>query len=193
MNGGLSSTRRLPRALMIAALAAMTLLLMMNLGGCGKKQQEAEIKTAPEQPAMEEPVKVTPPEEIPVKQEETTPTEMAQPAVDLKPVFFDFDKYELRPTAREALNANGRMMKDNPNLRIIIEGHCDERGTVQYNLALGEKRAQAAKSYLVDLGVAPSRMDVVSYGKERPFAMGHDEAAWAQNRRAQFVPRPSSK
>ena len=177
-------TGRLSRAMTIAAMAAMTLLLMMNLGGCGKKQQEAEIKTAPEQPVMEEPVKVTPPAEIPVKQEEAIPTDMTQIGAELKAVYFDFDKYELKPTAREALNANGRLMKDHPDLRIIIEGHCDERGTVQYNLALGEKRAQAAKSYLVDLGVAASRMEVVSYGKERPQEIGSDEKSWALNRRA---------
>jgi peptidoglycan-associated lipoprotein len=192
MNGRISRERRLPRALTIAALAALTLLMMLNLGACGKKQQEAEIKTAPEQPAMETPVEV-PTQTIPVAEPEPEPKEMKTPALELKPAFFDFDKSDLTPAAREVLNANGRMLKDHPDVRIIIEGHCDERGTVQYNLALGEKRAQAARDYLKDLGIASARMEVVSYGKERPFAMGHNEAAWAQNRRAQFVPRPAAK
>jgi len=119
--------------------------------------------------------------------EDVEESSMAQPAVVLQDVFFDFDKYDLSAEARDKLAANSRMLRDNPNARILIEGHCDERGTVQYNLALGEKRANEARSYLTSLGISPTRIEVVSYGKERPFAMGHTEAAWSQNRRAHFV------
>jgi peptidoglycan-associated lipoprotein len=117
------------------------------------------------------------------------PSEETAPAIVLEDVFFDFDKYELSDEARATLNQDGRLLREKKDVRILIEGHCDERGTVQYNLALGEKRAKEAKAYLVDLGIAPTRIDIVSYGKERPFAMGHDEAAWKQNRRAHLVVR----
>ena len=82
------------------------------------------------------------------------------------------------------------MLRDHPNVNVTIEGHCDERGTVEYNQALGEKRALAARDYLVAAGIAAARLDVISYGKERPFATGHDESSWQQNRRANFAVRP---
>lgn len=115
--------------------------------------------------------------------------EEAQPAILLQDVFFDYDKFDLSDAAREAINQNGRLLREHASVRILIEGHCDERGTVQYNLALGEKRAKEVKGYLVDLGIAASRIDVVSYGKEKPFVLGHDEESWSQNRRAHLVVR----
>ncbi len=115
--------------------------------------------------------------------------EAAQPAILLQDVFFEYDKFDLSDNARDAINQNGRLLREHSSVRILIEGHCDERGTVQYNLALGEKRAREVKGYLVDLGIAASRIDVVSYGKEKPFVLGHDEASWSQNRRAHFVVR----
>jgi peptidoglycan-associated lipoprotein len=105
----------------------------------------------------------------------------------LKDVFFDFDKDDIRPDQRDALSADADWLKKNPNVKITIEGHCDERGTRQYNMALGERRAHSAKEYLVSLGVDAGRMQTISYGKDRPFDSGHDEAAWAKNRRAHFV------
>ncbi len=99
-------------------------------------------------------------------------------------VFFDFDKYDLKPRAREVLERQATWLKRFPDVRIIVEGHCDERGTREYNLALGERRANAAKDYLVSLGVDPSRVRTISYGKERPVATGSNEASWRQNRRA---------
>lgn len=101
-------------------------------------------------------------------------------------VFFDFDKYNLRDDSRSALQANARLLKENSNYKLVLEGHCDERGTVEYNLALGQRRADAVLDYLVDLGVPPSQLSTISYGKERPFDKGHNEAAWAKNRRAHF-------
>jgi peptidoglycan-associated lipoprotein len=103
---------------------------------------------------------------------------------DFRPAFFDFDSYALREDARATLDANARLLRENAAIQITIEGHCDERGTVEYNLALGERRADAARDYLVAAGIDPGRIQTVSYGKERPFATGHDEASWQQNRRA---------
>ncbi len=105
----------------------------------------------------------------------------------LKPAFFDYDKADLRADARDVLAANATWLKAHPSVVFTIEGHCDERGTAQYNLALGDRRANAAKEYLVSLGIDAGRAKTVSYGKERPFATGHDEESWAKNRRAHFV------
>jgi peptidoglycan-associated lipoprotein len=104
------------------------------------------------------------------------------------PIYFDFDRSELKPEAREVLNQKAEAMRQYPDIRIRIEGHCDERGTVEYNLALGERRAEAARAYLIDLGIDPDRMTTVSYGEERPAVPESNEAAWAQNRRDEFVP-----
>jgi len=105
----------------------------------------------------------------------------------LKPAFFDYDKADIRSDARDVLAANATWLKKYPSVQFTIEGHTDERGTAQYNLALGDRRANAAKDYLVSLGVDASRVKTVSYGKERPFATGHDEDSWQKNRRAHFV------
>ena len=105
----------------------------------------------------------------------------------LKPVFFDYDSAELSPAAKSALDENAGVLKKYGAWVLTIEGHCDERGTPEYNLALGERRAVAARTYLVALGVAADRLRTVSYGKEFPFDAGHDEGAWAKNRRAHFV------
>ena len=104
----------------------------------------------------------------------------------LKNIYFDFDKFDLTGEAIAQLDQNGKWLKQHPSVKVIIEGHCDERGTEEYNLALGERRANAAKSYLVRLGIAASRMMVVSYGESRPLDPRSGEAAWARNRRAHF-------
>jgi len=103
-------------------------------------------------------------------------------------IFFDFDRSELKDDARATLQRKADVMRDNPDVTLRIEGHCDERGTVEYNLALGERRAEAAKQYLVDLGIDPDRLTTISYGEERPLEEGHNEAAWSRNRRDEFVP-----
>ena len=105
----------------------------------------------------------------------------------LKPAFFDYDKSDIRADARDVLAANATWLKKYPSVQFTIEGHCDERGTSQYNLALGDRRANAAKDYLASLGVDAGRIKTVSYGKERPFSTGHDEDSWQKNRRAHFV------
>ncbi len=109
---------------------------------------------------------------------------------DLRDIHFDFDKYAVRPADGKILDANATWLKAHPNILLLIEGHCDERGTNEYNLALGERRARAAMNYLVGQGVAASRIGIVSYGEERPLCAEHNETCWAQNRRAHFLVKP---
>ncbi len=105
----------------------------------------------------------------------------------LKDIHFDFDKYDIHPGDTEILKENGTLLKKYSNVKIQIEGHCDERGTVEYNLALGERRANSTKKYLTSLGISPDRISTISYGKERPADPGHNEEAWAKNRRAHTI------
>jgi peptidoglycan-associated lipoprotein len=125
------------------------------------------------------------------------PTTTARPAVqdfasvaDLTDVFFDFDKYDIRPNDAKTLDANASWLKSNPNHLVLIEGHCDERGTNEYNLALGERRAKSTMNYLVSQGVQANRITIISYGEERPQCTEHTESCWAKNRRAHFLVKP---
>jgi len=102
-------------------------------------------------------------------------------------IYFDFDKYDIRADARPVLDEIASWMNRNTGANIVIEGHCDERGTNEYNLALGEKRAKATRDYLISLGVSPSRITIVTYGEERPQCTEHNEACWQLNRRAHFL------
>ncbi len=106
---------------------------------------------------------------------------------------FDFDKYNLKPEAQEILKKGAPAYLKYRDYKLVVEGHCDERGTAEYNLALGEKRASEAAKYLADLGIDKTRIKTISYGKEMPLDKGHDEAAWAKNRRAHFVIFPPVK
>ena len=108
-------------------------------------------------------------------------------SADLKDIHFDFDKYDIRPGDAKMLDENAQWMKANPRYLILIEGHCDERGTNEYNLALGERRAKATVNYLVSQGVAANRMTLISYGEERQLCMEKTEECWAKNRRAHFL------
>ncbi len=105
----------------------------------------------------------------------------------LTTVFFDLDSSDISGSTKDALNANAEFLKTNKNIKILVEGHCDERGGTQYNLALGEKRAKAVKDYLTAMGVQAKRIETKSLGKESPLDFGHDESAWAKNRRGSFV------
>jgi peptidoglycan-associated lipoprotein len=129
---------------------------------------------------------------VPVKQ--TTPavdqeaaTSKAAATAALEKVYFGFDSAILTDQAREILASNAKYLKNNTTAKVRIEGNCDERGSAEYNLALGEKRAKSAQNYLVSMGVSSERLSTISYGKEKPFDSGHDEAAWAKNRRDEFV------
>lgn len=105
----------------------------------------------------------------------------------LKDVYFDFDRYDIRPQDVPILKENADVLMKNPGYKVQIEGHCDERGTIEYNLALGERRANSVKNYLMTLGLPKGRISTISYGKERPLDPGHTEEAWAKNRRAHTV------
>jgi peptidoglycan-associated lipoprotein len=131
-----------------------------------------------------------PPIEAPVRPSPAAPgaPPTAVPAASpLKDVFFDFDKANIRDDQKASLNDNVGWLKANARAKVTIEGHCDERGTAEYNLGLGERRAKAVKDYLVAAGIAADRVTTISYGKERPFVLGHDESAWKWNRRSHFV------
>jgi len=108
----------------------------------------------------------------------------------LKDIHFDFDKYDIRPGDAEILKGNATLLAKNSTVKIQIEGHCDERGTIEYNLALGERRANSAKKYLISLGMPADRISTISYGKEKPLDSGHNEEAWAKNRRDHFIILP---
>lgn len=105
----------------------------------------------------------------------------------LQTVYFDFNSHSLRSDTRSALDANAEYLKQNTNIKVQVEGHCDERGGVQYNLALGERRAKSVRDYLISQGVSGSRITTISFGKERPISFGHDEMSWGKNRRGNFV------
>ena len=111
------------------------------------------------------------------------------PAVtsQLGDIFFDFDRSDLRTDAREQLQTNYHWLEEHPSRKVDIEGNCDERGTSEYNMALGESRANSARDFLMHMGIVSDRLNTVSYGKEKPFAAGHNEEVWAQNRRDHFV------
>ncbi|MBW2619641.1 MAG: peptidoglycan-associated lipoprotein Pal [Deltaproteobacteria bacterium] len=167
---------------LIFALAGLGLLT-----GCAKK----EVRTDMPAPGTEEVIVEAVDEEVSeadVRSQELR-EELARKRMAFlnKMVHFDFDKYNIRPDAAGVLKNKAAWLKENPDVSISIEGHCDERGTAQYNLALGERRATASKNFLVRLGVSASRMETISYGEERPLDPGNNEAAWAKNRRAQFV------
>ena len=178
------------------------LVAAVSLGACGKKKPPVArpmpappttggaTTTAARPPAPPEPV----PETSPIPPEPGITNDPLAGDLDainknspFQPVFFKFDASDVDASAQQALNANAEIMKKYPTWVITIEGHADERGTAEYNLALGERRAMSARTYLVSLGLSADRLRTVSYGKEFPFDPGHDEAAWAKNRRAQFV------
>ncbi len=162
--------------LVILALLSFALLV----SGCGKKPAvESEGK-----PAVTDDGRKLPDNPDRPNQDDTVGT--TNP-LDFVTIYFDFDKYNLREDAKSGLKTNFDVMKERGDARIQIEGHCDERGTVEYNLALGEKRARSAMEYLASMGISRDRMSIISYGKERPAVMGSNEDAWARNRRAEFV------
>jgi peptidoglycan-associated lipoprotein len=176
-------------------------ILAVLAGACGKKKppvmrpmpEPPPSVTAPAtpppatppQPVTEQPI--VPPEPVGEASIESKPLDELNKEGLLKPAFFALDAAELSADAQQALNQDASVLKDHPTWVVTIEGHCDERGTAEYNLALGERRAVAARTYLVSLGIAADRLHIVSYGKEFPFDPGHEEPAWAKNRRAHFV------
>ena len=173
------------------------------LSGCAKEQmvkQEEPVTALSEQQKLakqaeasmkEEKIASPVIQESPVTRDDVSSTSSylkEQAEKLLNSVYFDFDSATLSQSSRDTLASNADvLLKKQPNLKIQIEGHCDERGSAEYNLALGERRAKSAMNYLVTLGVPASRLSTISYGKEKPADPGHDEAAWSKNRRAEFV------
>ena len=168
-------------------------IAVATLAACSSQEPPEQAPTAPEQepaPAQQP----QPAEEPPAAGD----FEAAEPGSDvlsiqeinetgvLKTIYFDYDQSGIRPDQRATLQANAQFLRNNSNFRLVIAGHCDERGTRDYNMALGERRASATMQYLVSLGVPRDRVDIISYGEETPAATGNNESAWAQNRRAQF-------
>ena len=188
------------------ALAGVLLLSVGLLAGCPKKPEVGQAgpgaigpQTAvPAAPPSAAPgprtgdipiTRPVPPAEVPVSP--APPAAPAAPitptAVPLSDLFFDYDRSNTRDDQKASLSENIAWLKGNPTVKITIEGHADERGTNEYNLALGERRAKATRDYLVATGIEVSRIATISYGEERPFVLGHDENAWKWNRRAHFV------
>jgi len=162
----------------------LVLALMMTAGCSSKSAVNSTENTGSSQPSgsvvssSAEPSRHAPPTGYGFDKHQTGP---------LGDVFFDFDSSNLSPEAQEQLKQNAAWLSSNANKGALIEGHCDSRGTSEYNMALGERRSGSAKDYLVKLGVGSSRLETVSFGEERPFESGQNEEAWAKNRRAHFV------
>jgi peptidoglycan-associated lipoprotein len=181
--------RNLTRLAVIAFFAAAILPLAE---GCKKKPPTttAEARPPVEAPAQPE---IVPPPAPPAGREPVETEVLSQDLTQLnergylKDAYFDYDQSDLRDDARSSLSGNAEWLKRYPSIQVLIEGHCDERGTSAYNLALGDRRANAAREYVDSLGVAASRVRTVSYGKERPVCTESNEDCWQRNRRAHFV------
>lgn len=167
-------------------LAFIWMLSMLIMAGCSKKVTKTP---AINQEPMKKPIETMQPEKTFEEEMEMIPEEKARPTniLNFNNINFDYDKYELTPSARDILSQHARILKQNPDVKIRIEGHCDERGTIEYNLALGERRANAVKTYLVKYGLNENRFSTISYGKERPLDNNRTPDAWVKNRRAAFV------
>jgi peptidoglycan-associated lipoprotein len=170
------------------AAVAFAALLAVAAAGCAKKPA-ATTPVPPASTASQTPAPTPAPTPPPAPAPAPEPPKPAVSAADLQVVYFEYDSFTLDDAARAALDNNAKLLRDNPTLAISVDGHADERGTVEYNQALGQKRAEAVQQYLADAGIPAARLRVISYGKERPADEGHDEAAWAKNRRVEFTPR----
>ncbi|MBN2205794.1 MAG: peptidoglycan-associated lipoprotein Pal [Candidatus Aminicenantes bacterium] len=170
-------------------LTLALMLAVMALAAC-----KAKVKEVPPPPQAQEQPRVQPaappPPPPPPSEEEifkSKSLEQINREQPLKMIYFDYDKYFIREDAKPVLSANASWLNKFRSVRVLIEGHCDERGTEDYNLALGEKRAKSAYDYLLSLGIPAERLQIISYGKSQPFDPGHNEISWQRNRRAQFT------
>ncbi|HOW44310.1 MAG TPA: peptidoglycan-associated lipoprotein Pal [Candidatus Aminicenantes bacterium] len=169
-------------------LAALALSLVLMFPACAKKAAKVEPVQGPAVEQVEEPTAKV---EKPVLSEEELFQQKSLEELNkdqvLKKINFDFDMYTIREDMKPILQANANWLLKFPSVEVLVEGHCDERGTIEYNIALGEKRAEAARNYLVSLGMTPAKVKIISYGKSKPLVQGVDEATYFQNRRAEFV------
>jgi len=182
---------KLALILLLAVVAGAALLGCSARSGAGSA--DAGTQGGPAEPVEPRegdfssgPMETTPAGERDVTEEELRARRAAELEAKLQDVFFAFDSSQLTWEARQALAEDARLLQGVTDLAVVLEGHCDERGTNEYNLALGDRRARSVRDYLVQAGVPASRLTLISYGEERPFALGHDEAAWSQNRRVHF-------
>ncbi len=163
-------------------LMSVMICSILVLTGCPKKPEETAMPEA-QKPAVEEPAPAPAPAEVKPEPAERS----AAAAAGLKPIYFDFDRSFIRDDAKDIMKENASWLKANPRVKVRIEGNCDERGTIEYNQALGQRRASAAKKYLTDLGISASRVSLISYGKEKPVCSNATEDCWQQNRRDDLV------
>jgi len=173
------------KTMQILKVALVVLFLVGGIVGCATTPPPSEEGTI-SQADMSQQADVKPASGA---GEDTMKSEAMPSHVDMaamENIYFDFDQFTLSAEARKTLADNANYLKANSGIQVVVEGHCDERGSDEYNLALGESRALAAKNYLVSLGVSAKRLSVISYGEEKPAVMGNNEAAWAKNRRAEF-------
>jgi len=168
----------------------VALAVALAFAACGKKKIAAP-QPPPPAPATPPPAPAPPPREVPQVNEYDRLKAMAADEIDrmglLAEIHFDYDRSDIREGDRAILSKNAEVLKKFDFLRVTVEGHCDERGSVEYNLALGDRRAKAAFDYLVSLGVPAARLKTVSYGKEVPLCQEHNEGCWARNRRDRFT------
>jgi peptidoglycan-associated lipoprotein len=173
------------KVMQMLKLALFVLFLSASLFGCSTTppvtQMDDQAKVSQSDMSKQGEVKGVGESAV---QSEAVPSHDA--VAGLERIHFDFDQFTLSADARRILGENAGYLNANPGLQVVIEGHCDERGSDEYNLALGESRALAAKNYLVSLGIDAKRLSIISYGEEKPLVNGHNEEAWAQNRRAEF-------
>jgi peptidoglycan-associated lipoprotein len=173
------------KTMQILKLALVVLFLVSGIVGCASTPPPSEEGTV-SQADMSQQADVKPAADAgqDTMKSETVPSHMD--LAGMENIYFDFDQFTLSAEARKTLAENAKYLKANSGTQVVVEGHCDERGSDEYNLALGESRALAAKNYLVSLGVSAKQLSVISYGEEKPAAMGSNEEAWAKNRRAEF-------
>lgn len=166
----------------------LALSFILLLSACSKKAARVEPVQGPVVETVDEPVAQV---EKPVLSEEELFQQKSLEELNkdqvLRMIHFDFDMYSIREDMKPVMQANADWLLKFPSVEVLVEGHCDERGTIEYNIALGEKRAEAARNYLVSLGLNAAKVKIISYGKSKPLVTGVDEATYFQNRRAEFV------
>lgn len=168
-------------------LLLLVVFLGVSLAGCGCFRQAVKGEAPPPPPST-----VVAPSPAPPPPEPAPPPPAPAPALAamLAPIYFDFDRYAVRPGDAEILKQNANWFKENAGKKVRIEGNCDERGTIEYNMVLGQKRGDAAKAYMTNLGIDEKLLETISYGKERPVCTDKNEACWSKNRRTDFKPLP---
>ncbi len=166
-------------ALYLKVITLLAVAVFLGMTGCAKKETVVENSAQPQNAKQEE-----------MKSAPAPLVATGEQKFELGNIHFDFDKYNLRPADRKILNAHANWLLKNSEYKVKIEGNCDERGTEEYNMALGQRRADTARKYLTEKGINAKRISTISYGKDRPLDPAHNEEAWAKNRNDQFVLSP---